>query len=580
MSNTTTWILELKDQLTGPIRQVQNTLSKVMGGASASISSVTKQEDKLNASVKTLNAELGKTNFKSFDVQPIRQVTNEVDRLNNELKSTNNVSPSNDFGFGRIKSLIGGIFVAQTIGNFASSVVDVTGEFQKYEAVLTNTFKSSEKAKESMTMLQEFATTTPFQLSELTDSYVKLVNRGFEPSTSELKSMGDLASSTGKSFDQLTEAMLDAQTGEFERLKEFGVVAKSMGDKVVLNFKGQAKEIAKTPEAIKQALIEFGNLDGVKGSSDAIINTLPGAISNLQDSWDRFKVSLGMGGSPFITGLVKSLTDFVGFLTQHKDLVLGIISAITIGIGGAAIAMGGYAAITVISKIATMSFAEVMTALNAVVAANPFVFIAAAIAVAVGAIMLAWNKFEGFRKFVFGMWGSIKAVFSAMWDTVKNFFGGLADMISALVNRDWDGLKAGASKFAKGLSGANPVGFAGQYGDDIKEAWKEGKDQGAKSFQSSKEKNKPSTIESLIKNDKPPIVTMPVASKSAGNSSNASGTSLASGRNVTVTINGGIAPNLTIITNNIQEGTSRLKQMIAEALLSAVHDSEIALANG
>jgi hypothetical protein len=31
----------------------------------------------------------------------------------------------------------------------------------------------------------------------------------------QMRQMGDLASSVGKSFDQLTEAILDAQTGEF-----------------------------------------------------------------------------------------------------------------------------------------------------------------------------------------------------------------------------------------------------------------------------------------------------------------------------------------------------------------------------
>jgi len=51
--------------------------------------------------------------------------------------------------------------------------------------------------------------------------------------------LGDLASSTGKSFDQLAEAVLDAQTGEFERLKEFGIKASANGDKVTFSFKEQ-----------------------------------------------------------------------------------------------------------------------------------------------------------------------------------------------------------------------------------------------------------------------------------------------------------------------------------------------------
>ena len=52
-------------------------------------------------------------------------------------------------------------------------------------------------------------------MEELTESFIKLKNRGFDPTKEELTQIGDLAASQGKSFDQLTEAILDAQTGEF-----------------------------------------------------------------------------------------------------------------------------------------------------------------------------------------------------------------------------------------------------------------------------------------------------------------------------------------------------------------------------
>jgi hypothetical protein len=55
------------------------------------------------------------------------------------------------------------------------------------------------------------------------------VNRGIKPTKDELINMSDLASSQGKSLNMYVEAMLDAQTGEYERLKEFGIRAKSVG---------------------------------------------------------------------------------------------------------------------------------------------------------------------------------------------------------------------------------------------------------------------------------------------------------------------------------------------------------------
>ena len=72
-----------------------------------------------------------------------------------------------------------------------------------------------------MNMLKDFAKKTPYELTELTESFIKFTNRGIKVTANELTKFGDLASSQGKSFDQLTEAVLDATGGDFERLKEF-----------------------------------------------------------------------------------------------------------------------------------------------------------------------------------------------------------------------------------------------------------------------------------------------------------------------------------------------------------------------
>lgn len=63
-----------------------------------------------------------------------------------------------------------------------------------------------------MKLLKEVSSQTPFELDRLTDSYIKLVNRGFKPTKEEITNLGDLASSLGKDFDMLVEALLDAQT--------------------------------------------------------------------------------------------------------------------------------------------------------------------------------------------------------------------------------------------------------------------------------------------------------------------------------------------------------------------------------
>lgn len=100
----------------------------------------------------------------------------------------------------------------------------------------------------------------------LTGVFVKLANAGFRPTGQQMTKLGDLASSTGKQMDQLAEAIIDAQTGEFERLKEFGIRAKDAGDSVIFTYKGVQTTVEKTSGSIRDYIVSLGDAEGVSGS--------------------------------------------------------------------------------------------------------------------------------------------------------------------------------------------------------------------------------------------------------------------------------------------------------------------------
>ena len=230
-----------------------------------------KSLDKLTASEKELKNEFDKVNKSaknSFDT-----IEKGSDNVNNTVK--------------KIASTIGAAFAVSKVIDFGKEIINIRGEFQKLEAVLSNTLGSNSKAKAALNDIKTFAATTNFSVLELTDSFVKLANRGFVPTIEELGNLGDLANSTGKSFDQLTEAILDAQSGEFERLKEFGIRASKQGDQVKFAFKGVKTEVEFTQDAIKDYLVGLGDLNGVQGSTEAISKTLSGQVSNLGYSYDQ-----------------------------------------------------------------------------------------------------------------------------------------------------------------------------------------------------------------------------------------------------------------------------------------------------
>jgi hypothetical protein len=199
---------------------------------------------------------------------------------------------------------LGAVFAVDQLIGFAKAVVNTQAEFQRMEAVLTNTLGSRGAAQAAMGQIVDFASKTPFQVNELTDAFVKLSNQGFVPTMAQMTKMGDLASSVGKSFDQLAEAVIDAQVGEFERLKEFGIKASAQGDKIKFSFKGLSTEVGKTSEEIQKYILSLGDLEGVTGGMALISETTGGKLSNFGDNVTRLTKSIGDSSSGLIYGIL------------------------------------------------------------------------------------------------------------------------------------------------------------------------------------------------------------------------------------------------------------------------------------
>ena len=168
-----------------------------------------------------------------------------------------------------------------------------------------------------MKMLQQLAADTPSSLQEWTEAYIKLVNRGVKPTSQELVNMGDLAASQGKSVDQLIEAILDAMTGENERLKEFGIKASKSGKTTKFSFRGVTTEVRNSEDAIKDYLLSLGRVDGIAGSMAVQMQELEGIQSNLGDTMDAFFNKVGKKLEPFWKSMLKYAN---GFFTKLGEM--------------------------------------------------------------------------------------------------------------------------------------------------------------------------------------------------------------------------------------------------------------------
>lgn len=179
-------------------------------------------------------------------------------------------------------ALAGGLSVGATVGQ----LVKVQREFDVMNSSLITMTGSSAAAQREMAWIKQFAATTPYGLNEVTGAFVKMKALGLDPSQKALTSYGNTASAMGKNLTQMIEAVADASTGEFERLKEFGIKASKSGDRVALTFQGVTTSIGNNAAEITEYLKRIGDVN-FGGAMEARAKTLDGAISNLGDSWDE-----------------------------------------------------------------------------------------------------------------------------------------------------------------------------------------------------------------------------------------------------------------------------------------------------
>lgn len=205
-----------------------------------------------------------------------------------------------------------------------SNLVSVNRQFSILESQLKTVTGDLISAKGAFNFLSDFAKKTPYDLQQVTTAFVKLRTLGLSSSERYLKSYGNTAAAMGKDLQQLVEAVADATTNEFERLKEFGIKTKVQGEKITFTFRGVNTTIKKSSEEIEEYLLRIGEADFSSAMKDRM-HTLDGLISNLSDNWDllyRTIYNSGIGKiiESSITRANESLSWFIDFIKTKATI--------------------------------------------------------------------------------------------------------------------------------------------------------------------------------------------------------------------------------------------------------------------
>jgi archaellum component FlaC len=218
----------------------------------------------------------------------VAKARKELNRLDKQSKTTEKRNEKLSDSFRTVAASIG---AAAAAGFALRRSFTALKEFQVLDAQLRTATGSADAAAEKFEELEKFALTMPDGLNDIVAAFVKLKNLGLDPSEQALLSYANTASAMGKSLDQFIEAVADAATAEFERLKEFGIRAKNQGETIAFTFRGVTTEVANNAKAIEGFLQRIGK-EEFFGAAAERAKTLEGAISNVDAAMDKFFRSL------------------------------------------------------------------------------------------------------------------------------------------------------------------------------------------------------------------------------------------------------------------------------------------------
>ena len=254
--------------------------------------------------------------------QSNRKITSFAQKSNRSLNTFRRAAVSS---FKAVAVAAGGL----SLGALGAGIVRTAAQFETLKISLRTVTGSAEAAQKAFADIQAFTASTPFQLQEVTEAFIKLQARGLDPSTESLRAYGNVAAGMSKSLDQFVEAVADAATGEFERLKEFGIIARTQGEEITFTFRGVSTVIRKEASAIEGYLKNIGNVDFAGATVDQI-ETFSGRVSNLKDALatlaDQFATDSGLMSGlnrfyAFITDNIKAMTDEKAALTPFDQAI-------------------------------------------------------------------------------------------------------------------------------------------------------------------------------------------------------------------------------------------------------------------
>lgn len=386
--------------------------------------------------------------------KPLAGTTKEIRKARQEMKLGQN--QINKWGRAINNAFVGAVknaakFTAAMGAAGAAVGFKEAFDLETYKAQLETATGSTEKAAELMKNAITMANKTPFEGGALVEATAMLEAMGMD-SKKWLTYAGNMAGATGKDIMQATEAIIDAQAGEWERMKEFGIKGvDNMDDLVqIMNqrFAGGMEKLAGTTKGIwstvtgvtKNSLAKIiGIMDDGSVRQGSALDKVKTKLSELADTMTRWQNdgTIEAAAEKAATA-VDRISNAFKWAKDNAGWLIPVLS----GLVGALVAFNVLSTVIGLWKsyqtVATAVKAA-QTLLNLSMTMNPIGLLIVGIGLLIAAGVALAMHWDEVKAAAATLWENLKIAF----DSIKNAVVGAFDTIKTKAGEafDWIGQK-------------------------------------------------------------------------------------------------------------------------------------------
>lgn len=277
------------------------------------------------------------------------QLRSEFAKLNTGIQNIQNNTKAAESGFKNLRTTIagaaaafGGLSIAGASVDFARGAIKAVADYEAVQISLETFLGSAEAAKTLFAELEQFSIKTPFTPEQVNDAAKSLLAFGtpVEELQTTLSRIGDVASATGKDFNELSVIYGKARVQgtlfaeDINQLTEAGVpVIQLFADQLGVSA-GEVKKLG------SEGKISFANLEQAFatltseggrffGLTEALSESTAGRLSTLEGNWAQLQRTVGEGLLPVFEllteaafGIIEGLTRLPSFIEENRRLFI------------------------------------------------------------------------------------------------------------------------------------------------------------------------------------------------------------------------------------------------------------------